>query len=319
MKIRRTIAHLAGFLAAASLVGVAAVPEVGFASLVGVGAEAGDSAYRAGVEKWRQDYEASLKADGGWLSICGLFWLNDGDNRFGSDPLNSIVLPAASAPPDAGTFELRAGKVIVHVKPGVAATLEGKPVETSEMPPDSAPDSKKVQLVLGDITLQVHASGGRFAIRVRDKKCRLRREFTGLRWFAVDESYRVTARFTPYDPPKNVELQNLAGDTVKLTSPGYVEFSLHGAAFRLEAFLDDPHKANLFLVFRDLTSSAETYPAARFLDTDAPVDGSVVLDFNKSYNPPCAYNPYTTCPVPPIANRLRTRIEAGEKRYTGPH
>jgi uncharacterized protein len=278
-------------------------------------AQLADPAYRASVEKWRQDYEASLKADGGWLSVCGLFWLQEGENHFGSDQLNDIVLPTGSIPPQTGTFDFRAGKVTVHLQPGVAATLDGRPVVTAEL----VPDSTQGQLVVGDLTLLVHASGGRFAIRVKDQNCRVRREFTGLRWFPVEESYRVTARFVPYDPPMNVEMQNLAGDTVKLTSPGYVTFSLSGAEYRLEAVLDDPHKPNLFLVFRDLTSDTETYPAARFLDTDPPKDGAVVLDFNKAYNPPCAYNPFTTCPLPPAANRLRTRIAAGEKKYNASH
>jgi uncharacterized protein (DUF1684 family) len=272
------------------------------------------NSYRASIEKWRQDYEASLRSDSGWLSVCGLFWLHEGENRFGSDPLGDIVLPSGDVPSCVGTFELENAKVTVRLKPGVAATLNGKPAETGEI----LPDSPKGQLVLGDLTLAVHASGGRLALRLRDKNCRLRRDFIGLNWFPIDESYRVTARFVPYDPPKSVEMQNLAGDTVKLVSPGFVTFSLGGSEYRLEAVLDDPHKANLFLVFRDLTSGAETYPAARFVDTDPPGGGSVVLDFNKAYNPPCAYNPFTTCPLPPTANRLRLRIEAGEKKYVGP-
>ena len=279
-----------------------------------VSAQTSDS-YRASIEKWRQDYEGSLKADGGWLSVCGLFWLHEGENRFGSDPLGDIVLPGGAVPSDSGTFELANARVTVRLKPGVAAMLDGKPVETAEI----IPDSPKGQLVLGDLTFAVHASGGRLAVRLRDKNCRLRRDFTGLNWFPVDDAYRVTARFVPYDPAKSVEMQNLAGDIVKLVSPGFVTFSLGGSEYRLEAVLDDPHKANLFLVFRDLTSGADTYPAARFLDTDPPSGGSVVLDFNKAYNPPCAYNPFTTCPLPPAANRLRVRIEAGEKKYTGPH
>ena len=288
--------------------------------MFGVVARGDDLSYRASIEQWRSDYEASLKADGGWLSICGLVWLHEGENRFGSDPLADVVLPDAGIPPQAGAFDFHTGNVTLHLNPGVVATLDGKSATaTSEPFPELLPDSPKAQLALGDFTLLVHKSGDRFAIRVKDKNCKLRRDFTGLHWFPINESYRVIARFTPYDPPKNVEMQNLAGDTVKLTSPGYVTFSLNGADFRLEAVLDDPQKANLFLVFRDLTSNTETYPAARFLDTEAPKDGIVVLDFNKAYNPPCAYNPYTTCPVPPESNRLHTRIEAGEKKYNAAH
>jgi uncharacterized protein (DUF1684 family) len=271
------------------------------------------AAYRASVEKWRQDYEADLRSDHGWLTISGLFWLHEGENKFGSDPLNDIVMPESSSPPVAGTFELRDGKVIAHIKPGAPVTMNGKPVETVELHPDSKSD----RLVLGGLTLWVHASGGRQTIRMQDKNSALRREFTGLRWFPIDESYRVAARYVPYDKPKDVPIQNLAGDSLALPISGYVIFKLQGQEFRLEAEADET--GALSFVFRDLTSGKETYAASRFLDTDPPKDGAVILDFNEAYNPPCAYNPNTTCPLPPPGNRLRVRIDAGEKTYHHEH
>jgi uncharacterized protein (DUF1684 family) len=269
-------------------------------------------AYQASVRKWRQEYEADLTSDHGWLTISGLFWLHEGENRFGSDPTNDIVLPD-SAPADAGTFEFHAGKTIVHIKPGVAVTMKGRPVVTAELRPDSRED----RLVLGSLTLWVHASGDRYAIRLRDPASALRRDFRGLSWFPVDESYRVVARFVAYDQPKNVPIQNLAGDSLALPISGYAVFTLHGQEFRLEGQTE--RDGSLSFVIRDLTSGKETYAASRFLDTDAPKDGIVILDFNEAYNPPCAYNPYTTCPLPPPGNRLRTRIEAGEKTYHRDH
>jgi len=286
--------------------------------LASFAALADDSAYRSSVEKWRQDYEATLKSDGGWLTICGLFWLHEGENRLGSDPHADVVLPPGSAPLDAGKITLSAGKVTVRLIPGVEAYFAGQRVAAGAAIElvANAPDS---QITLGGLTLAVHSSGDRLSIRLRDMNCRLLHEFTSLRWFPWDARYRVTARFTPYNPPKAVEAQNLAGDIVKLTSPGFVTFKLAGAEYRLEAALDDPQKPNLIFVFRDLTSRDETYAAARFLDADPPKGGAVLLDFNKAYNPPCAYNPYTTCPLPPPANRLQVRIPAGEKKYLGPH
>jgi uncharacterized protein len=268
-----------------------------------------DSAYRPSVEKWRQEYEASLRADYGWLSVSGLFWLHDGENRFGSDPLNDIVLPTSSAPPDAGTFDFHKGRTVVHLKPGVVATMNGKRIETAELRPDT-PD----QIALGDLRLLVHASGDRYAIRLKDKHSALRRNFAGLRWYPVDESYRVTARFVPYDKPETVEVQNIMGDTGQMTVPGYVIFTLHGQEIRLEPEADGN---DFSFVFRDLTSGKETYGAARFLDTTLSPNGQVILDFNEAYNPPCAYNPYTTCPLPLPQNRMRVRIEAGEMSYVG--
>jgi hypothetical protein len=279
-------------------------------------AGADSTSYRRSVEKWRHDYEAQLTSDNGWLSVSGLFWLHEGENRFGSDPLNDIVLPA-SAPAQAGTIDFHAGKSTVHIHSGVTATINGKPVESAELRPDNPQD----RLVLGDLTLFVHASGDRFALRLKDKHSPLLKSFTGLNWFPVDESYNLTARFIPYDAPKQFDSQNVLGDPIKLDIVGYVLFTLRGQEYRLEA--ESNSDGSLFIVFRDLTSGKLTYPASRFLDTDAPKDGpngkTVQLDFNKAYNPPCAYNPYTTCPVPLPANRLRVEILAGEKLYKHPH
>ena len=279
-------------------------------------ASADSAGYRQSIEKWRHDYEADLTSDSGWLSVSGLFWLHEGENRFGSDPLNDIVLPA-SAPAQAGTFDFHAGKTIVHIHPGVAATMNGKPVQSAELRPDNRED----RVVLGDLTLYVHASGERFALRLKDKHSPLLKSFTGLNWFPIDESYALTARFIPYDTPKQFDSQNVLGDPIKLDIVGYALFSLHGKEYRLEAEANPD--GTLFIVFRDLTSGKETYPASRFLDTELPKNGpngkTVILDFNKAYNPPCAYNPYTTCPIPLPANRLRVEIPAGEKLYKHPH
>jgi uncharacterized protein len=276
---------------------------------------ADDAAYRQGVEKWRNDYEAELKSESGWLSVAGLFWLHEGENHFGSDPLNDIVLPAAAVPALTGYFDFHGGKTTVHLNPGVSATIGGKPIHDAEL----KPDVKEDWLVIGDLSLYVHASGDRFAIRLRDKNSKLRREFTGAKWFPIDESYAVTAKFVPYDPPKKLDTQNVLGDPIKLGIVGYATFALKGQEYRLEVGVHDTGKPGLFIVFRDLTSGKETYPASRFLDADDPKDGpggkTVWLDFNKAYNPPCAYNPYTTCPLPLPENRLRVEIPAGEKIY----
>jgi len=267
------------------------------------------SSYRQSVEEWRQQYEADLKSDDGWLTVSGLFWLHEGKNPFGSDPLNDMVLPTPSVPATAGHFEFHEGKTFVHVKPGVEITMNGKLVNAAELHPDSPAD----RLRIGNLTLYLHASGARYAIRLKDTNSKLRRDFTGVNWFPVDESYRVTARYVPYDTPKQVEIENVMGDFTKASVAGYVVFSLHGAEYRLDAEQDQDN--TLSFVFRDLTSGKETYGAARFLDTEAPKNGTVVLDFNRAYNPPCAYNPYTTCPLPLPQNRLHVGIYAGEKMY----
>lgn len=277
-----------------------------------------DTAYKASVERWRAEREARLKAEGGWLSVAGLFWLHNGENKFGSAATNEIVLPS-SAPPDAGTFEFHDGKTIVHVDGGVPVRVAGRRVETATLRADSDPafDEKIDQITLGDLTLYVHASGSRYAVRLLDKNSRLRKVFNGLRWFPVDPSYRVVARYVSYDTPKTVTVENIMGDFTPTEIPGYVSFKLHGQSVRLDVESNAPDPG-LSITFRDATSGRETYGAARFLVTDNPKDGSVVLDFNEAYNPPCAYNPYTTCPLPTPENRLKVRIAAGEMTYLGP-
>lgn len=278
-----------------------------------------ETAYKASVERWRAEREARLKADDGWLSVAGLFWLHNGENRFGSGPSNDIVLPS-SAPAEAGTFEFHDGKTIVHVDRGIPVMVAGKRVETAALRPDSDPafDDKIDQITLGDLTLYIHASGSRYAVRLVDKNSRLRKVFTGLRWFPVDPSYRVVAKYVPYDKPKTAIVENIMGDFTPTEIPGYVSFELHGQPVRLDVESNAPDPG-LSITFRDLTSGKETYGAARFLVTDNPKDGKVVLDFNEAYNPPCAYNPYTTCPLPTLENRLKVRIAAGEMTYLGPH
>jgi uncharacterized protein (DUF1684 family) len=268
-----------------------------------------DPTYRASVEKWRQDYETGLKSEEGWLTVAGLFWLHEGENSFGTDPLGDVILPAKAGPAKAGSFSFRGGKTVAHVRPGVRITMRGQPLNSVEL----HADSRDERLQMGDLTLYLHASGVRYAIRVKDKNSKLRTDFSGLHWFPVDESYRVVAHYTPYNPPKQVQIQNILGDFDKVAIVGSVAFSLEGKEYRLDAEQEEP--GTLSFVFRDLTSGKQTYAAARFLDTDAPKDGTVVLDFNKAYNPPCAYNPYTTCPLPTPGNRLRVAIPAGEKIY----
>ena len=267
------------------------------------------SPYQQSVENWRQSYEAKLKADDGWLTVSALLWLHEGENSFGSDSSNAIVLPYSYVPAKAGYFDFHAGKTVIHVNPGVPITLAGKPVESMELRPDSRED----RLNIGDLTFFVHASGKRYAIRVKDKNSQLRKDFRVLHWFPVNEAYCFNARFVAYPKPREVEITNLLGDRGPTYFSGYVAFMLGGKEYRLDA--EDNGSGGLSIVFRDLTSKKDTYQAARFLDADPPKDGHVEIDFNKAYNPPCAYNPYATCPLPSARNRLQVEIPAGEKRY----
>ena len=252
---------------------------------------------------WRKDAEARLKADDGWLTVAGLYWLKEG--------VNEIELPEGSTPPRVGTFEFARGKTVFHAAPGVRVTHNGKPVTTLELRSD-ADGAEPDQLVAGGLTLFVIKRGDRYAVRLRDKNSRMRREFTHRTWFPVKEDYRIVADWVPYQPPKSLAVPNVLGQTEQEPCPGVAVFRLRGAEYRLEPVLED---GRLFFIFKDLTSGKATYPAGRFLYSEVGPDGKVVLDFNRAYNPPCAFTPYATCPLPPKQNRLPVAIEAGELTY----
>jgi uncharacterized protein (DUF1684 family) len=274
-------------------------------------AAAKDRAFRAEVEAFRDERERRLKDEDGWLTVSGLFFLREGENRFGSDSLNDIVLPP-SAPAQCGSFVFKGGRAEVRLMPGVQGTIEREPVRTAELVAD------KTRLELGRLTLLAHKSGERFGIRLKDKDSALRTAFKGLDWFAPREAWRVKARYVKYAKPKTLEIPNMLGDPVSTTLPGYVEFKL---ADKTQHWLDaeQAEDGTLSFIFKDLTSGKETYGAGRFLEAPAPdKHGNLLLDFNKAYNPPCAYNPHTTCPLPPPGNSLETRVEAGEKAYKAP-
>ncbi len=294
--------------------GIAALMAGGLLQAAAPAPAAGD--YRAEIEKWRQDRETRLKADGGWLTVSGLFWLKEGLNRFGTDPGLEIVLPPGSAPRLAGTFELKGGKAIVRVDTGTTVTASGRSVTEMELKSDKS--GEPTELALGDLTMFVIERGDKIGIRLKDKNSRMRREFTGLKWYPVEPRYRITGTWTDYDPPKEIPVPNILGQIDKLPCPGFVTFKVNGETVKLEPVLENPDDQELFFIFRDGTSGGTTYHSGRFLYADKPVEGKVVLDFNKAYNPPCAFTPYATCPLPPAQNRLKVKIEAGEMAYGHP-
>jgi uncharacterized protein (DUF1684 family) len=276
-------------------------------------AAAADEEYRAEVARWRADREARLKTDGGWLTVAGLFWLEEGRRAFGSEKTNELVLPA-SAPGRAGAFERSGGSVRVVLEPGVSAHLNGQPAAgTFVMAPDTS--GRPDVLAIGTLTMTVIERGGRYGVRLRDRDNPARKAFSGLDWFDVDESWRVEARFVSYPQPRPVKVPNVLGQMNEMPSPGFAEFSRDGETVRLEGVLEDDEAKELFFIFRDRTSGKETYGAGRFLYAPLPKDGRIVLDFNKAYSPPCAFTPYATCPLPPRQNSMALRVEAGEKTY----
>jgi uncharacterized protein (DUF1684 family) len=274
-------------------------------------AGARDDGYEREIQDWRTQREQGLRAPDGWLAVVGLHWLRDGTSTVGSDKTSDIVLPLP-APPRVGVLEFAKDRAVIHVASGVTVKAQGKAVTDLELHSDKGghPDV----LAVGPVSMYVIERGGRFALRVKDPESARRRNFKGLDWYPVRESYRITARFVPYDPPKPIPIANVLGMVEPMPSPGYVVFQLNGRELHLDPVLEDPAAKELFFIFRDTTAGKQTYPAGRFLYSPMPKDGHVVLDFNKAYSPPCAFTSFATCPLPPRQNRLEVRIEAGEKR-----
>ena len=263
---------------------------------------------QAETESWRIARENNLLADNGWLTVAGLFFLTEGTNHFGSSPANDIVL--RYGPEHAGTFTLKNNEITVHAPNGERLSVNGQKVETAKLWPYSANNAPTINI--GPLSLFAHYSGNRLAIRLRDQASSTRTNFQGLRWFPVDPSYRVKGRYIQRETPVELKLPNILGDVELFQSSGMVELTIDENELRMSV-IDAGDK--LWFIFRDMTSGKETYPAARFLYADSPEDGITFVDFNRAYNPPCAFNPYTTCPLPPLENRLPVRIEAGEMDY----
>lgn len=286
-------------------------PCVMLAVVLVVATAAGQTAYQSEVKTWRAQQEAELKVDQGWLTLAGLHWLKDGPNSFGAARGNDLMLPVNSAPGKVGVFELQHGMVTLTVADGVNVNAAGQPVRTVQMQPDT--EQKPTKINVGSLTLIIIKRGERYGVRFWDVNNPRRKEFKGLRWFPVQEQFRLTAKFISHEQPTELSVPNVLGDVLKMPSPGSLRFNLNGREYSLEPVSEEDGK--LFIIFRDKTSGKETYAGGRFLYADAPVNGEVTLDFNKAVNPPCAFTPFATCPLPPKQNRLAVAIEAGEQNY----
>ena len=273
----------------------------------------GDTAWRKEVETFRQERVEDLKKEDGWFTLIGLAWLDEGENRFGSDPEGKVVLPEGKSPKVAGVLVRKGDKVSVRVNPGAKVTSGGQPVTAMDLTADAA--GKPTVLEMGTVSFFVIKRGDLVGVRVKDRESEALKAFHGLDTYPIQPGWRVEARFEPYDPPRKIAIPNILGQVAEEDSPGAVVFDWQGKTYRLDT-MGDP-KEGLSLIFADQTNGKDTYGAGRFLETGPVKDGKVVVDFNLAYNPPCAFTAFATCPLPPAQNRLALRVEAGEKRYAG--
>jgi uncharacterized protein len=278
-------------------------------------AQAPASGYTKEVAAWRAKAEESLRRDLGWLTIAGRWELPPGESTIGSAPGNRVVLPKELAPAKLGAVRVDKDKVTLSLAPGVSMWTEPQPGARGEKFSERVLVTKgRIDWVTsGRLSLYVFTrDDGRAVLRIADRESRHRAQFKGRVWYDVDPAMRVAARFNPYPPGTRIPIANVRGEISEEDASGNVEFDLAGRTYKLDAFADDSD-GSLFIILRDETSGVTTYPPGRFLVADKPVDGRTVVDFNKAYNPPCAFSAYTTCPLPPPQNWMKTRIPAGEK------
>ncbi|HEY6231284.1 MAG TPA: DUF1684 domain-containing protein [Pyrinomonadaceae bacterium] len=282
------------------------------------------SAHRSEIQKWQSDRLASLTKDDGWLTLVGLFWLNEGENKFGSDPKNAVVFTKDKAPRYAGSFWLEKGRVHLTATPEAKIGVRdpkgdaklAAPITNLDLKDDNDEAGPTV-LTLGSLLINVVKRGERIGVRVKDTESQTRREFKGLDYFPIDPKWRIEARFEPYQPAKTIPITNVLGMTDDETSPGAFAFEVDGKTYRIDPILEKG-ETDWFVMIADETTGKETYGAGRYLYVTPPdASGKVVIDFNKAYSPPCAFTNFATCPLPPRQNRLPFRIEAGEKKYGG--
>jgi uncharacterized protein len=269
---------------------------------------------------WRAERAKGLSAPDGWLTLVGLEWLKPGKNAVGLAADNSIRLKGR-APQHLGVIEVDGGQLkLIAPADGFSKALlvDGQPAHESALQPDDA--NKPSVLSTENLTLVVLHRGDRFALRIKDSQSPTRTGFRGLHWYPAEAKYRVTAKWIPFVPAHTEKIPTIIGTTLDMPAPGLAEFTLDGKTIQIEPVLEDPGAKELFFILRDATSRTTTYQSARFLYASFPdhgldQPGSIVLDFNRLQNPPCAYTPYATCPLPPYINRLAIAIPAGEQRY----
>lgn len=272
-------------------------------------------AFHAANETWKAERLERLRLPDGWLALVSRDWLEPGRHAFGGGEGSRYRFAPADAP--IGELELAGTTVTLHPLPGQPLRFQGAQVDAPmELTPPPSGASPRIEFDDGRGRFEVIRRGDRFALRVMHDESPTRSGFVGLDYYPADPEWRIEATFHAHEPDRTIPIVNVLGDEEATPNPGRIEFERAGRKHSLEA-LEGPD-GTLFIIYADRTNGRDTYGAGRFLYTDPPADGRVVIDFNRGYNPPCAFSAYTTCPLPPPENRLDLSIEAGELAYAGP-
>jgi uncharacterized protein len=273
------------------------------------------AAYNQEIQQWQAKRAEGLQKEGGWLTLCGLFWLKEGENKFGTDSTNTIIFPPERSPKYAGSIFLENGELRLKSAKGVDVKVNDSLVTDMNIQSDGNGKSNPTMMTLGSLTFYVIKRSDQLGVRIKDKENPARVHFKGLDYFPVDTKWRLEAKFEPYNPPKIIPIMNVLNQVSNDTCPGAIAFDIDGKTYRLDALMEGKE---FFIIFHDETAGKETYGMGRFLGAALPdSNNTVLLDFNKAYNPPCAFTTFATCPVPPKQNYLPIQVEAGEKSYAG--
>lgn len=275
----------------------------------------GSPEYITEVNEWHQKRIERLKDENGWLTLVGLYWLEEGENSFGSDKSNNIVFPE-NAPGKIGTISLTDTILTLNVNEGVIVLSDGKAADQINLQHDLT--GNPTILETGSLRWYIIKREDKYGIRLRDTESQLRKEFETVERFPVNVDWRLNAKFEPYDPPETISLPSQLGNNVEEKSTGAAIFKIDDKEYKLDAI--DAGGNRLWFIFADETNGKETYGAGRYMYMDKPDStGNMIIDFNYSYNPPCVFTKYATCSFAPKQNHLRLRITAGEKMWEEMH
>lgn len=269
-----------------------------------------DEGYKQQITNWKAARLKELKSENGWLNLAGLYWLNEGKQAFGSGEADAIRFPIPSFPSAVGYYERKGDVVTQFIKKKLAIKINGSEQQQAIVfHPDSA---TQPVISFASYRWNLIKREDKIGIRFRNLKHPAIAALKEIPCFSIDTNFRVKAKLVRPLLPASIPVENVLGQTTMQVSPGKLYFTIHGNQYTLDALLEGD---KLFMVFGDATSGKTTYPAGRFLYAVMPgEDGITVLDFNQSFNPPCAFTPYATCPLPPKQNILPIAIRAGEKK-----
>ena len=274
-----------------------------------------DAQYKHEILAWQAQRLKKLTITDGWTKLVGLLWLEPGDNSFGRAASNGLVLESPGFPEQVGTFKVTGRDVRFVAAPGISVLHAGRPVHAIGPLQDDTAGAPTV-LSCGSVSFYLIERSGRLGIRVKDDQADTHAHFRGLEYFPADPRWRLSAWVEVYSPVKKIPIINVLGLEESMDSPGALLFEVNAKTYRLDAVLETGER-DWFVMFADQTNGKQTYGAGRFLYVPPPVEDRTVIDFNKSYSPPCAFSAFATCPLPPPQNCLPIAVTAGELKYAG--